>query len=143
MASRGACAASRRDAPVPATSPQACTADFTAALIRRDMAAALALLTDDVIFFYSNGSAIVGKNAFSSLMTTSWAVVEDYAYSTEDAVWVAQSESVASIIYSFTWTGKVRDQAVGGGGRATRVLKNDGSGWRIAHEHLSAGDWKL
>ena len=107
------------------------------------MAAALALLTDDVIFFYSNGSAIVGKNAFSSLMTTSWAVVEDYAYSTEDAVWVAQSESVASIIYSFTWTGKVRDQAVGGGGRATRVLKNDGSGWRIAHEHLSAGDWKL
>ncbi len=125
---------------MPARSPQACTADFAAALIDRDMQTALALLTDDVVFFYSNGSAIVGKDAFSALMTTSWKMLEDYAYSIADPVWVAQSDAVASVVYSFTWTGKVRDQAVGGKGRATRVLKNDGSGWRIAHEHLSAGD---
>jgi ketosteroid isomerase-like protein len=125
-----------------ANSPQACTADFTAALIRRDMETALALLTEDVIFFYSNGSAVVGKDEFASLMTSSWKVVDDYAYSAADEVWVVESNTVASVIYSFTWTGKVRDQAIGGAGRATRVLRNDGSGWRIAHEHLSAGDWK-
>jgi len=127
---------------MPASSAQACTADFTAALIGRDMETALNLLTDDVVFFYSNGSTIVGKDAFSSLMKTNWKMVEDYAYSTADPVWIAQSDSVASVFYSFTWTGKVRDQTVGGGGRATRVLRNDGSGWRIAHEHLSNGDWK-
>jgi ketosteroid isomerase-like protein len=127
---------------MPANSPQACTTDFTAALIGRDMETALTLLTDDVVFFYSNGSAIVGKDAFSSLMTTSWKMVEDYVYSTADPVWIAQSDSAASVVYSFTWTGKVRDQAVGGGGRTTRVLRNDGLGWRIAHEHLSNGDWK-
>jgi len=124
-----------------ASSPQACTADFTAALIGRDMPTALALLTDDVVFFYSNGSAIVGRGAFSSVMTTSWKMVEEYAYSTANAVWIAQSDTAASVIYSFTWTGKVQDKAVGGAGRATRVLVNDGAGWLIAHEHLSTGDW--
>ena len=127
---------------MPADSPQACTTDFTAALIRRDMETALTLLTDDVVFFYSNGTAIVGKDAFSSLMTASWKMVEDYAYSTADPMWLAQSDAVASVIYSFAWTGKVSDQAVGGAGRATRVLRKDASGWRIAHEHLSTGDWK-
>jgi ketosteroid isomerase-like protein len=127
---------------MPANSPQDCTADFTAALIARDIETALTLLTDDVVFFYSNGSAIVGKDAFSSLMTTSWKAVADYAYSTASPVWIVQTDSAASVVYSFAWTGKVRDQAVGGAGRATRVLKNGGSGWRIAHEHLSTGDWK-
>ena len=106
------------------------------------METALALLTDDVVFFYSNGSAIVGKDAFSSLMTASWQVVEDYAYSTAGTVWVAQSEAAATVIYSFAWNGKVRGQVVGGEGRATRVLTKNGSGWRVAHEHLSTGDWK-
>jgi ketosteroid isomerase-like protein len=123
-------------------SPQACTTDFTAALIARDMETALTLLTDDVVFFYSNGSAIVGKAAFAQLMTSSWKVVEDYVYSSADPLWVVESDTAASVIYSFTWTGKVRDQAIGGAGRATRVLKSDGSGWLITHEHLSTGDWK-
>ena len=125
-----------------AHSPQACTEDFTAALIGRDMEAALTLLSDDVVFFYSNGSVILGKDAFSILMLACWKVLEDYDYSTAGHVWVAQSETAASVIYSFNWTGKANGQAVGGAGRATRVLKNDGTGWRISHEHLSAGDWK-
>ena len=128
---------------MPSRSPQACVADFTAALIDRDMEAALALLTDDVVFFYSNGSAIVGKDAFADLMTASWRIVQDYAYIHANHLWVAQSDSAASVIYSFSWTGMANGQAVGGAGRATRVLRNDGAGWLVAHEHLSAGDWKL
>lgn len=73
--------------------------DFTAALIGRDMKTALALLTDDVVFFYSNGTAIVGKDAFSSLMATNWKMVQDYVYSAADPVWIAQSNSVASVVY--------------------------------------------
>ena len=127
---------------MPANSPQTCTEGFTAALIGRDMETALALLSDDVIFFYSNGSAIVGKDAFSALMLASWKIVDDYAYATAAHVWIALSESVASVVYSFNWTGRANGQTVGGAGRATRVLKRDGTGWRITHEHLSAGDWK-
>src|ERR1700761_1845775 len=78
-----------------ADSPQACTADFTAALIGRDIDAALALLTDDVVFFYSNGAAIRGKNAFAALMTASWKMVENYKYTTVASAWVTQSDDAA------------------------------------------------
>lgn len=122
-------------------SAEACTAEFTAALIRRDMDAALELLTDDVVFFYSNGSVIKGKAAFASLMTASWKVISDYEYSTVDSIWIDRSETAACIIYSFAWTGTAGGDTVAGGGRGTRVLSNEGSGWRIAHEHLSAGQW--
>ncbi len=124
-----------------APSPQACTAEFTAALVRRDMAAALALLTDDVVFFYSNGSAIVGKDAFAALMVANWKVVSDYEYSTLDSTLIAESDAAACVIYGFAWSGVAGGAKVGGSGRGTRVLSNDGSGWRIAHEHLSAGQY--
>jgi|GEM_PF-1986353 len=125
-----------------AISPQICTADFTAALIGRDIDEALALLTDDVVFFYSNGTAIRGKPAFASTMTSSWKLIEDYKYATLDSTWVSQSEAAAAVIYSFAWSGVVRDQEVSGSGRGTRVFcKAPGAGWLIAHEHLSAGQW--
>jgi ketosteroid isomerase-like protein len=123
-----------------ANTPRACVKDFTAALIARDMPAALALLTDDVVFFYSNGSTITGKDAFAALMRASWAVVEDYDYSSGDAAWIVETKTAAAVVYSFAWSGKARGADVNGSGRATRVLRKEpGAGWRIAHEHLSIG----
>ena len=122
--------------------PQACTADFTAALIRRDIESALKLLTDDVVLFYSNGTAIRGKDAFAQVMTASWKLVEAYSYSTLDSAWIAQSDTAAAVIYHFAWSGRVRDADVSGAGRGARVLRKDpAAGWRIAHEHLSTGQW--
>ena len=124
---------------MPATSPQACAADFTAALLRRDMAAALTLLADDVVLFYSNGAAFLGKDAFAATMAANWSVVEDYRYSTLDPVWIAQSDAVAAVVYGFAWSGLARGQPVSGAGRGTRVFRNSPTGWLIAHEHLSLG----
>ena len=126
-----------------AETPQACMTDFTAALLRRDIAAALALLTNDVVFFYSNGTAIRGKDAFAAVMTASWSVVENYKYSTLDSAWLAQSDAAsAAVIYSFAWSGTARGQDVSGSGRGTRIFcKGADGGWLIAHEHLSAGQW--
>ncbi len=125
-----------------ASSPQACMTAFIDSLIRRDLNAALALLTDDVAFFYSNGSALWGKEAFASAMTANWKLIDRYNYSTLDAIWLAQSETAAAVIYTFSWSGVAGGMDVSGGGRGTRVFRRDRDGWRIAHEHLSAGDWK-
>ncbi|HEV7692319.1 MAG TPA: nuclear transport factor 2 family protein [Hyphomonadaceae bacterium] len=126
-----------------ADSPQACAADFTAALIRRDMGAALALLTDDVVFFYSNGTTIVGKDAFAALMTASWKVIENYQYKSGDSQWIAGTANAATVIYSFAWSGIARGAEVSGSGRGTRVFSRQSGGeWLIAHEHLSNGAWK-
>jgi ketosteroid isomerase-like protein len=133
-----------------AASPQACMTEFTAALIRRDLGAALALLTDDVVLFYSNGTAILGKTAFADTMEASWQVVTDYRYETLETNWLARSDAVAGVIYAFAWSGVARGQPVSGAGRGTRLFRRDGGGalfgrhrggWRIAHEHLSAGQW--
>lgn len=122
--------------------PQDCGAEFTAALIRRDMDAALARLADDVVFFYSNGSTIVGKDAFAAAMTASWKLVENYRYETLAPTWIAQSDDAAALVYGFAWSGTARGADVSGSGRGTRVfLRAPGDGWLIAHEHLSNGGW--
>lgn len=56
---------------MPAPSPQAGTDAFTAALVERDMKTAPGRLSDDVIFFYSNQSTIVGQAAFAAQMRAS------------------------------------------------------------------------
>jgi len=126
-----------------AYTPQACAENFTAALIRRDIDAALALLADGVVFFYSNGTTIVGKDAFAAVMTASWKVVENYRYESRGSEWVTQSADAASVIYSFAWSGVARGAEVSGGGRGTRVFARQANGgWLVAHEHLSNGAWK-
>jgi ketosteroid isomerase-like protein len=127
---------------MPATTPQECMTSFIDAMVRRDMGAALGLLADDAVLFYSNGAALWGKQAFESLMTANWKQVSNYKYSTLDSIWLAQSETVASVIYTFSWSGNAGDKEVSGGGRGTRVFRKEGLGWLIAHEHLSTGAWK-
>jgi ketosteroid isomerase-like protein len=125
-----------------ASSPQACMTAFVDSMIRRDLDAALSLLTDDVAFFYSNGSALWGKEAFAATMTANWKLIDRYNYTTLDAIWLAQSETVAAVIYTFSWSGVAGGRDVDGSGRGTRIFRRDRAGWRIAHEHLSVGDWK-
>jgi ketosteroid isomerase-like protein len=125
-----------------ARSPQDCTAEFTAALIRQDIEVALRLIAEDVVFFYSNGAFIRGRDAFASLMTSSWKLVSNYKYSSSGSTWIAQSESLAAVIYSFAWSGEARGESVSGAGRGTRILRRDPNrGWLIAHEHLSSGQF--
>jgi len=125
-----------------ADTPQLCAANFTAALIERDIDAALALLADDVVFFYSNGTAIAGKDAFATLMMTSWKMVENYKYQSGESKWVALSADAATLIYSFSWSGVVRGAEVSASGRGTRVFARQPDGaWRLAHEHLSSGQF--
>ncbi len=126
-----------------ADSPQACMTEFAAALIRRDMDAALALLTIDVVLFYSNGTVIRGKEAFAAVMNAAWAVIENYKYSTLESAWLTQPDgATAAVIYSLAWSGVARGQEVGGTGRGTRIFcKAADGGWLLAHEHLSTGAW--
>jgi ketosteroid isomerase-like protein len=125
-----------------ANTPQECMTSFIGAMLRRDMGAAIGLLADDAVLFYSNGAALCGKKAFESVMAANWKQVSDYKYSTLDSIWLAQSETVASVIYTFSWSGNAGGKEVNGSGRGTRVFRREGLGWLIVHEHLSNGAWK-
>src|ERR1700761_4318971 len=127
--------------PKGAPSPKACMAALIDALVRRDIDAALALLTDDITFFYSNGTALWGKDAFANTMTANWKLVSDYKYSTLDSIWLAEADTAAAVIYNFSWTGVAGGNTVGATGRGTRLFRKERDGWRLAHEHLTTGEW--
>jgi ketosteroid isomerase-like protein len=126
-----------------AASPQECMKAFTAALIGRDMSAALPLVADDAIFFYSNGTTLQGKEAFAATMTANWQRISDYKYETRDPVWTLETGDAAAVVYAFSWSAKVGDNAVSGNGRATRIFRREGSAWLLTHEHLSQGSGPL
>jgi ketosteroid isomerase-like protein len=126
----------------PAT-PQACMTAFVAALNAKDMDAALALLTEDAAFFYSNGSALWGKAAIREAIAANWASIDRDNYATHNPVWLAQSESAAVAVYGFSWSGLSDGKQIGGRGRGTSALRRESGGWRIAHEHLSQGRWRV
>lgn len=126
-----------------ANSPQACAADFTAALLARDIDAALALLTDQVVLFFSNGTTIVGKDAFAATMKQAWGVLENYKYESDGLDWLTQTDTAAAVIYRFAFTATARGQDVSGAGRGTRVFAKQPDGrWLMTHEHISTGRWK-
>lgn len=70
------------------------------------------------------------------------AVVSNYEYETFEAVWLAESDNVASVVYTFAWSGIAGGSEVKGSGRGTRVFRREIDGWRIAHEYLSTGTWR-
>lgn len=109
---------------------------------RADLDAAMAMLSDDVVFFYSNGSVHAGKSAVRAAIQANFDSIKDDTYATHDHVWLAQSESAAACTYRFAWTGTMDGKPVEGRGRGTTVLRRDPQGWRIVHEHLSQGRWK-
>ena len=102
----------------------------------------MSLLTDDVLFFYSNGSAIVGKEAFAAAITANWKRIDRYSYTTHDPIRLAQSDTAAAVIYTFSWSGVSEGTEVSGGGGGIRLFHREPHGWRIAHKPLSAGQWK-
>jgi ketosteroid isomerase-like protein len=131
-----------------AASPQECMKAFTAALIRRDIAGALSLVANDAIFFYSNGTTLRGKEAFAATMTANWQRISDYKYETRDPAWILETNNAAAVVYAFSWSAKVGDNAASGSGRATRIFRRERvglfrSGWLLTHEHLSQGSGPL
>ncbi len=123
---------------MPAPSAKACMTGFTDALLRRDLGAALSLLSDEAMLFYSNGT-VLRKADFATVMPAAWATVENYRYATSNLTWLIETEAACAAVYGFEWSGTVRDQQVGGSGRATRVFTKAEAGWFLSHEHLSAG----
>jgi ketosteroid isomerase-like protein len=113
---------------------------YTRATDSHGLRAALALIDDDAVYFFSNKTVHLDKKAIEEMLTYSFGLIQDETYAISDLTWLARSEPVASCVYDFTWSGTVRGQPASGHGGGTTVLKRSAnSTWRIIHEHLSGG----
>ena len=83
-----------------------------------------------------------GSPRFTAAITANWKQLDRYTYTTNDVVWLAESDTAAAVIYTFSWSGLAGGKEMSGSGRGTRIFRKEGDSWRIAHEHLSAGQWK-
>jgi uncharacterized protein (TIGR02246 family) len=121
-------------------------AEYKRELVRRmnakDLEGTLALIADDAVYFWSNGSAMFGKQAIAKALEQTFAAIQNDTYETLDVTWLVETEDVAACVFKFQWTGEIDGTPSSGRGRGASVLHRINGEWRTVHEHLSNGVWK-
>ncbi|MEO6012788.1 MAG: DUF4440 domain-containing protein [Devosia sp.] len=104
-----------------------------------DLDGTLALIADDAVYLFSDGSSHVGKAAIAKVLASNFNSIIDETYAIRDLSWLATSGDIAACVYTFHWSGTIDGRPASGNGRGTSVLKRNGDGWLVVHEHLSKG----
>jgi ketosteroid isomerase-like protein len=121
-------------------------ADLKTELIRRmrakDLRGTLDLIADDAVYFWSDGSAMFGKDAIAEGLKANFAGIENDTYDISDVTWLIASADAAACVFMFTWTGDIDGRPASGRGRGASVLRRTEAGWQVVHENLSSGAWK-
>ena len=102
--------------------------------------ATLALIDDGAVYWFSDGTAHVGKSAIERVFRRNAELIKSDTYRISNIVWIAQSADFAACVYRFDWAGTVGGAPASGSGRGTSVLGRRGDSWVIIHEHLSKGE---
>lgn len=93
------------------------------------------LVTEDVVFIFSEGTHI-GKAAAKTAFENTFAHIADEEYWTTDLKWTTATPTMACCHYLFHWKGYIAGKEANGSGRGTSVLVKVDGKWLIAHEHL-------
>jgi ketosteroid isomerase-like protein len=112
---------------------------YEAATDRHDLDATLSMIAADAIYLFSDESAHVGKAAVAQVLAANFNAIRNESYRIHDLVWLVESDTAAACVYEFAWSGEIDGKPASGNGRGTSVLRRDGEGWLVAHEHLSRG----
>ena len=108
----------------------------------KDLAGTLELIADDAVYFWSDGSAMFGKDAIAEGLKRNFVTIENDTYDVFDLTWLVESDDIAACVYRFEWTGEVNGASAKGSGRGASVLRRIDGEWRTVHENLSRGAWK-
>lgn len=112
---------------------------YESVLNTHDLEATLTLIEGDAVFFFSNQTAHVGKQAIGEAIGRNFQLIEDETFTLANLSWLAQTEKVAVCVYDFSWSGMIRGEPASGTGRGTTLLRRSEDGWKVLHEHLSQG----
>jgi len=96
-------------------------------------------LLDASAVYYFGDATCTGLAAVRAYFERTWALIPDEEYGAEDITWVVDAADAAVAVYTYRWSGHIDGQTRSGSGRATNVFHRTDSGWRLVHEHLSAG----
>ena len=99
----------------------------------------MTMIDDDAVYWFSDGTAHVGKAAIERVFRRNAELIRDETYEISEVAWLAESPDIAACTFRFDWSGTVRDAPASGSGRGTLVLSRRGASWVVVHEHLSKG----
>jgi ketosteroid isomerase-like protein len=119
--------------------PIDCLREYEGATRAHDLARTLALIGDDAVYWFSDGTTHVGKLAIERALRTNFELIEGEEYRISEVVWLAQSADIAACTYWYDWSGRIRGTPASGSGRGTCLLVRRGNAWVVVHEHLSKG----
>jgi len=103
------------------------------------LGATLAMIADDAVYLFSDGSSHIGKVAIADVLAKNFAAIAEETYRIRDIRWLLDGGGAATCVYLFEWSGIVEGKPASGSGRGTSVLRRDGESWLVVHEHLSRG----
>jgi ketosteroid isomerase-like protein len=120
--------------------------EYKRELLRRmnakDLPGTMALIANDAVYFWSNGTAMFGKAQIEQGMKAGFEGIQNDVYEVHDLTWLVDEPEVAVAVYRFQWVGEVGGKPASGKGRGASVIKRIDGEWRTVHEHLSQGRWK-
>jgi len=119
--------------------PEEFIREYEAASNSHDLDQTLGLISDDAVYWFSNGASHSGKDEIAEAIGNNFKVItlEDYCIS--ELRWIAESDEIAVCLFRFDWSGLVHGEQASGSGRGTSVLSRKGDTWEVVHEHLSKG----
>src|SRR5262252_2126253 len=103
---------------------------YVAAANRHDLEAVLALIDDNAVYFFSDGSSHAGKAAIRNAIQRNFESIRNEIYRLENLRWLVETDEVAVYVYEFHWTGEIEGKPVEGSGRGTSVLQKKSGEWR-------------
>lgn len=94
------------------------------------------LISKDCKFWFSSGT-YEGLNQTRQAFEKTWDLIKEEFYSISDVNWIAEADRAAICTYTFHWKGIIDGKPNEGQGRGTSCFRNETTGWKIIHEHLS------
>jgi ketosteroid isomerase-like protein len=109
---------------------------YKAEINKHDFDFLVPLLSNECTFWFSSGTYSGLKDSRAAFEKT-WSMILDEVYSISDVKWIADSPTAAVCTYTFNWSGLINGQHGEGKGRGTSCFRQESTGWKIVHEHLS------
>ena len=112
---------------------------YEAATNSHDLEATRAMIADDAVYLFSDGTVHAGKAAIALALAANFEAIRNEAYRISSLTWLVDTAAAAVCVYEFDWSGEIDGKPAAGGGRGTSVLRREGAVWLVVHEHLSKG----
>lgn len=93
------------------------------------------LIHEDCVATFSEGTH-KGKTEVEQAFRRTFELIQDETYAISNLHWVQKTETMAVLVYNFSWSGMINGQYASGSGRGTSVLVKSENHWQLICEHL-------